>query len=142
MQQLTEIAVRALSPGTNDPYTARNVMTEIARPLRVVALHPDPPIRRLDDEGQLRVVLHLPTGEQVLDEVLDDLRANGVTQPHVVRAIVDLAARLGRGASPEIRGRLRTHADLVVEAWAHDAQAFDAERMRAHLARAEVLSRG
>lgn len=136
VQQLTEIAVRALSPGTNDPYTARNVLAEIARPLQVLTEHPAPLAGRCDDAGDLRLALCLPDGQTVVDEVFDDIRAHSVTQPHVVRAVVDLAARLSRTAPPDLRQRLRTHADLVVAAWAEQVPAFDEERMRDHLTRA------
>lgn len=136
LQQLTEIAVRALSPGTNDPYTARNALAEIARPLQVVTAHPAPMTGRCDENGRLRLVLWIPDGESLVDDVFDDLRAHSVREPHVVRAVVDLAARLHRTAPPELGLRLRTHADLLVEAWARDTQEFDRQRMRHHLAEA------
>lgn len=133
VQQLTEIAVRALSPGTNDPYTARNLLVELARPLQVVTSHPDPAAGRVDDEADLRLVLALPSGTDVVDDVFDDLRTHGVAEPHVVRAVIDLAARLRRTATPAVAERLRRHADLMVEAWSDGAADFDVERMRAHL---------
>ena len=136
IQQLTEIAVRALSPGTNDPYTARNVLAEIARPLQVVTEHPTPLTGRCDGDGDLRVALCLPDGQTVVDEVFDDIRAHAAGQPHVVRAVVDLAARLSRTAPPHLHQRLRTHADLAVASWAVAVPAFDERRMRDHLTQA------
>jgi uncharacterized membrane protein len=56
--QLVEIAVRALSPGINDPFTAMRCIDRIADALAVVARTSFPSPYRFDDEGHLRVITH------------------------------------------------------------------------------------
>ena len=55
VQQLTEMAVRALSPGTNDPYTAMNALDDLSVGLARLAGRPRPTALRRDDAGEPRV---------------------------------------------------------------------------------------
>jgi len=56
-RQLTEVALRALSPGINDPYTAVSCVYRIAAGLAEVARRPTPSRRLTDSEGVTRVEL-------------------------------------------------------------------------------------
>ena len=56
VQQLVEMAVRAVSPSTNDPYTARNVVEELACGLVPAMRHPAPGDGWVDDAGVVRLV--------------------------------------------------------------------------------------
>lgn len=137
LQQLVEMAVRALSPGTNDPYTAKNVTAELAAPLRRIVATAVPPLGRVDADGTLRLVLHHPRGTELVDAVFDDLRTHGVGDGSVVAATVALAGRIAPAATPQLRARLREHADLMVQAWERaDVPEFDRRRMQRHLAEA------
>jgi uncharacterized membrane protein len=78
-QELVEIAVRALSPGVNDPSTAINCMNWLGSALSTLVTRQTPPAYRYDDEGKLRVVYQPLTFVQFLDTLCDDLR------PHVKR---------------------------------------------------------
>ena len=66
-QQLTDVVVRALSPGINDPFTAINGIDELASGLAQLARQPRAAESRSDDSGMLRLVIPRPT----LDEILD-----------------------------------------------------------------------
>lgn len=68
---LEEMAVRALSPSTNDPYTAINALDQLAAGLVRFAGQPDPSERRYDREGRMRVVAPGVSLTNVLDHVLD-----------------------------------------------------------------------
>lgn len=46
VQQLVELAVRALSPGTNDPFTAQNALDDLTVGLALMAARPTPSPRR------------------------------------------------------------------------------------------------
>ena len=54
-QLLEEMAVRALSPSTNDPYTAINALDDLASGLIELAGRTAPSPYRLDEDGRLRV---------------------------------------------------------------------------------------
>jgi uncharacterized membrane protein len=74
LQQLVEIAARALSPGVNDPYTALASIDRIASALHHLAGREMPRAHRLDDRGHLRVIA-IPTAfPEFVDAAFDPLR--------------------------------------------------------------------
>lgn len=69
LRQLTEVALRALSPGINDPGTAINSLHALADLLAFrLAHHPSHTI--CDEKGILRLTTVEPTIEQVIEHVL------------------------------------------------------------------------
>lgn len=54
--QLLEVALRALSPGINDPFTAIDAVDRLAEGLDLLARREPPPSRWHDEDGMLRVV--------------------------------------------------------------------------------------
>lgn len=131
VQQLTEMAVRALSPGTNDPYTAVNALDDLSSALSSLAARVPPACARLDEDGRLR--LHAPRldVEQLVVPVLDSMRWYAASAPSVMHSTLDLVERVGtRAVSGAVRTRLVTHLGLLEDAFAgaghhaHDVQAF------------------
>ena len=58
VDELVEIMARALSPGVNDPFTAINCMQWLQQATHTMATSPQPDPRRLDEQGQLRVLTY------------------------------------------------------------------------------------
>lgn len=94
VQQLTEMAVRALSPGTNDPYTAIGALDALTPGLTAVCSRPSPAAGHLDDDGRLRVVLRPRPAHELVRPVFAAVRAWGHAYPTVVVAALHLADRL------------------------------------------------
>jgi uncharacterized membrane protein len=69
-QQLTDVVVRALSPGINDPFTAINGTDELARNLQMMARHAPRHGNLLDKQGELRVVAPLATLGELLHQTV------------------------------------------------------------------------
>lgn len=131
IQQLVEMAVRALSPGTNDPFTAQNAIEELGSGIAAIARGVEPPDGIADGDGELRLVLHRPRPVQLVDLVFDDLRAHGAQEMRVIRPAIQLAKRIAETGSPELAQRAWMHIDLLLDAFAaSDAPEFDIERMR------------
>lgn len=65
-QQLLEVALRALSPGVNEPFTALTVVDRLGQGLIALAQRTRPSALRLDDEGRVRVVAAPYTVEELL----------------------------------------------------------------------------
>ncbi len=130
VQQMVEMAVRAVSPSTNDPYTARNVVEELACGL-VPALRNDAPgAGWADDQGVVRLVWQLPSGADLVDLVYDDLRLYAAGDPAVVVAALRLAGRLLRVAGPEAAARVRIQVDeLLAAAERSGLTDFDFDRL-------------
>lgn len=74
--QLVEIAVRALSPGVNDPFTAITCVDRLGSALRRLAEREMPSAERRGKDGKLRVIAAGPTFPRVLEAAFDQIRQN------------------------------------------------------------------
>ena len=84
--QLTDIAVRALSPGVNDPTTACDVTVHIGNVLLAIWTREVPPTVRRD--GDRRVVAVRPTHAAYLARSIGPIRRYGAQDPEVLSSIV------------------------------------------------------
>lgn len=131
VQQLTELAVRALSPGTNDPFTAINALDDLSVGLSRLVGRETPSVTRLDDDGDLRVVAPAVEPAELVVGVLDAVRWNAPSAPSVMASALDLVRRVGGHArSAALRHLLAEHVDLLHQAFAsaghhpHDVERF------------------
>ena len=140
---LEEMAVRALSPSTNDPYTAINALDGLSAGLVLLSGRPTPSPCRYD-EGRLRVVAPAVTLTELTDHVLDAMRCYALEHPTVLHRTLRLVDQVG-SASPDVavRRSLERQVDRLREACAGgplqrcDADGLDrhAERVSASLRR-------
>lgn len=68
IDELVEIAARALSPGVNDPFTAVTCLDWIGAAMSDLAAREIPSHLRVDDDGALRVIAHPVTFERFLEQ--------------------------------------------------------------------------
>ncbi len=115
-ERLTEIAARALSPSTNDPFTAVNCIDELSALLvRFANVEPPSPYR-CDDEGRIRLIVVPVTFPELLREVYGPLRLYGAEHPAVLEGLLQALGRIGRGcARPDVHVALREVADAIGE---------------------------
>ena len=112
-----EIAVRALSPGINDPYTAAAVTDRLSASLcRLMGSElPDPVFR--DSRGAARVVRPVPTYSSLIGTGFDQIRQNGADKPLVAIHLLKGLARIAEHPSlPEQREALSAQARAVAQA--------------------------
>lgn len=69
-QQLTDVVVRALSPGINDPFTAINGIDELASAMALFSKRARVAEKRQGGDGVLRLVLPTPSVSEVLEETV------------------------------------------------------------------------
>lgn len=74
INQLVEIAVRALSPGINDPFTAVTAIDRLGSALVKLAQRRMPSAHRYDDQQRLRVVSPATTFPNLLAAALNQVR--------------------------------------------------------------------
>ncbi len=133
VQQLEEMAVRALSPSTNDPYTALNALDELSSGLALMASRPTPDPHRYDEEGRLRVVATRVTLVELVSRIFDAMRLYALAHPSVLHRTLLLAERIASRTQDESVHRcIHENADLLVDAFARtDPQPHDLEPLRA-----------
>jgi uncharacterized membrane protein len=84
-RQLVDIAVRALSPGVNDPTTAVEVLDRLHDLLRALVQRDIPEPVRMDESGQLRLVLPRPDFADYVQLSFEEIRLYGAGSVQVVR---------------------------------------------------------
>lgn len=85
---LTDVTLRALSPGINDPTTAVRSLDEVEGVLRGAAPLPLGPVEIAAGAGSL--VLRSPTWTDIVDLALLEVVGEGVKQPQVTRRLTAL----------------------------------------------------
>jgi uncharacterized membrane protein len=114
--QLVEIAVRALSPGVNDPFTAIACVDRLGSGLCRVAQREMPSSHRCDDDGTLRVVAPPITFEGIVDAAFNQIRQNSRANVAVsIRLLETIGTIATATVHPGHRAHLRRHADLVAK---------------------------
>lgn len=85
--QLASIAVRAMSPAINDPYTASAVVVHLGEALGLLGNRQMPSIYRYDSEGKLRVVAQRRDFDDLLRLAFDEIWHYGHSDPRVNRQL-------------------------------------------------------
>lgn len=114
VRQLVEVAVRALSPGINDPYTAMAVIDRLGAalcdlvPLRF-------PSGVLCHRGRPVLVTPVVDYDGLADAMLHMIRQNGATSPAVLIRMLDmLTSVVSCEHDPARVTTLQRHADIVL----------------------------
>ncbi|GAA4282937.1 hypothetical protein GCM10022261_04680 [Brevibacterium daeguense] len=134
-QQLVELAVRALSPSTNDPYTAINAVEEVAEGIATAVSRPRPG-NTIVEGGVPRVRYGTVGLEEIVDMPFDHIRPYAINHVPVLQALTDLAARIEIASiHPEITARARRHVEVLLEQLrASDPPPHDQHRIEQHVA--------
>lgn len=112
-RQLVDIAVRALSPGVNDPTTAVQALDQIHDLLRALARKRFPSRWLRDDAGLVRVVQRPFGWDAYLHLAFDEIRLYGRTSIHVVKRVRDIIEDLEAVAPPHRASALRRQRELL-----------------------------
>ena len=114
INQLVEIAVRALSPGINDPFTAIRCIDQISATLCRLARRDIPSSYRYDEQNQLRLAMPSLTFVDVTDAAFNQIRQYGRSSVAVtirlLAAIAVIAPFTYRAAD---RAALRRQAQMI-----------------------------
>lgn len=133
-RQLVDIALRALSPGINDPTTAREALVHIGSLLRGLLSCDLPPAVIEGSHGRRVERPQDPTHDDFVNVAFDQIRVAGARQPSVCIALLevigDLVAELERSDNRNGLAALRRQARLVIAGvGASDALTEDKERV-------------
>jgi uncharacterized membrane protein len=114
VRQLVEIALRALSPGINDPYTANAVVDRLTLSIAYMMTRGEAQSIWQDGDGKVRLVTPVSTFEGVTDEAFNQIRQQAL--PAVLIRMADNIGELLEQADKAHRPALEKHLKLVVDA--------------------------
>lgn len=114
IDQLVEVAVRALSPGVNDPFTAINCIDRLGAALIDLAGRTIPSRLRYDEAGRLRIVTDASTVDGMVDAAFHQIRQASRSDEAVTLRLLETIAAVGRRTEDaEFRAALMRHAELI-----------------------------
>ncbi len=87
--QIVEIALRAMSPGVNDPNTAVTCVNWLADSLRVLAQNPAGNPAHLDSQGNLRVIEKVNDFERIVSTAYGAIRQVARNSPMLTIAMLN-----------------------------------------------------
>jgi len=123
IRHLVEVAVRALSPGVNDPFTAMAVIDRLRGGLARLANRQMPPEKLQDRSGITRILRRVTTYSGAVDAALDQIRQAGSEKPailiHLLEAISGIVAHT---QVEEQRDALARHVSLIRAAGLRDVK--------------------
>jgi len=91
---LVEIALRALSPGINDPQTAMTCIDRLTEALAEIMAEREPPSLVPDAEGVIRLIVRPATFEGVISAAFNPIRHAGRDHARVLRRLAESLAVL------------------------------------------------
>jgi uncharacterized membrane protein len=114
VNQLTEMAVRAMSPAINDPFTAMTCLDHIGHGLAHFARQGEMGSHYYNRDGKLRLIMEPVTLAELLGAAFDMLRHASCDNASVLLRMLDVIELIGREAkSPEAHRLLLEHACLI-----------------------------
>lgn len=113
---LVDIAIKALSPGINDPTTAAQALDQIEDLLLMLAGRRLPDGVYRDGGGEVRLLYRTPSWEEYLDLAFTEILTYGADSPQVVRRLRKVLRSI-RSAVPAWRiEAIDEHSQLLEEA--------------------------
>jgi uncharacterized membrane protein len=130
IRQLVEIAVRALSPGINDPFTAIAVLDRLTHSIRCAMRRGPAQDVWADDDGRIRVVVPVSTFDGIVDAAFHQIRQVSGGLPAVLIRLVDNLVELAALADHDQKQTLFRHLRLALNAGRRDiAEPADLQSM-------------
>ncbi|MGY1608444.1 MULTISPECIES: DUF2254 domain-containing protein [unclassified Geodermatophilus] len=131
LRKVVDIAVRALSPGTNDPTTAVHALSHVSALLGHLVTHPPGTRAFRDEAGVVRVLLPQWDVHALVRLGLEEPLHFAEGQPAVLRRIAGLLRELAWRAPRDALDRdLRRYHDRVVRLAAESTDVDEAETAR------------
>jgi uncharacterized membrane protein len=132
IQQLVEIALRAISPGINDPFTAIRCIDRLSAGLCYLVQRQFPSPYRYDYDNQLRVMVPSLDFEGIVGQAFNQIRQYGKSDAAVtIRLLEAIALVASHTQNPQHREVLRRHADMI-ERGSHEGLPESQDRKDVH----------
>ena len=137
VRQLSDVALKAMSPGINDPTTAHDAISHLGTVLADL-LGRQPPAQRLSgQEGKVLLVPRATTHSQLVGLAFDEVRIASAEQPTVLIYLLDVLDQVEQSLTgldrPSAVEALRGQASLI-RAMNEEADVPDPDRERVRVA--------
>jgi uncharacterized membrane protein len=133
VNQLTEMAVRAMSPAINDPFTAMTCLDHVCDGLVKFIRQGEKGSHYTDRDGRLRLLLEPVTFDDLLSAAFDMLRHASCDNASVLLHMLAVIDALGHEAkAPEARQLLLRHVSLI-QAESQAGDLIEQDRQAIHL---------
>jgi uncharacterized membrane protein len=117
IHQLVEVAIRALSLGVNDPYTAMACVDQLGSALCYLAKKKFPPLYRFDEQDKPRLQMKPLTYSGMLNAAFDQIRQYGRTSIAVtIRLLETLTLIAEQTRHPDQRRAIHRQANMILRA--------------------------
>jgi uncharacterized membrane protein len=113
---LSDIGVRALSPGINDPTTAMHAIDRLTEVLAARARQGEPDPVRTSPDGRVRLVVRDTPFERAAGVAFDQIRLFGAANPAILKRLLESVLDLATVVDGPDRGALRAQADATLRA--------------------------
>ncbi|MCL4804326.1 MAG: DUF2254 domain-containing protein [Anaerolineae bacterium] len=114
VNQLVEMAVRAMSPAINDPFTAMTCLDHIGNGLTLFVRQGEESLNTYDRDGRLRLIFEPVTFAELLSTAFDMLRHCSCDNADVLLHMLAVINDIGQETkTAEARRLLRHHAGLI-----------------------------
>jgi uncharacterized membrane protein len=131
LERQADIAIRALSPGINDPLTAIDCLERLTEALDRLAARRLPSAHRFDDKGNLRVVAAAVSFTDLLAASIGLVREYTRDSAIVTIKVIDVLARLAQRARRDAdRQALREQLNAIACCPHEQLSIYDRERVR------------
>ncbi len=135
IRQLSDVALKAMSPGINDPTTAHDAISHLGTVLSDLLCRQPPAQRRSGQDGQELLVPHATTHPQLVGLAFDEVRIASAEQPTVLIYLLEVLHQVEESLAhldhPSAVEALRRQAALIREMnEGADVPAPDRERVR------------
>jgi uncharacterized membrane protein len=116
MSQLIEIAVRALSPGINDPFTALRCIDRLGTAFYRLVQRPMPSPLRFAGDHRLRIIFKPVSFAEMLGDASNQIRQHAVSSLAVSKRMLEVLGEIAEVAGrAEDRAAIRLHAQLIAD---------------------------
>ena len=115
INQLVEIALRAISPAVNDPFTAIRCIDRLSAGLSSLAQRQFPSPYRYDKAQNLRVIAQVVTFERLIDQAFNPIRQYAQSDSAVTVCLLVAITRIAEANRYTIyQCILRHHAEMIL----------------------------
>lgn len=141
VNQLVEMAVRAMSPAINDPFTAMTCLDHLGDGLVRFVRQEERGRQHYDREGRLRLVLEPVNFAELVDAAFDMLRHASCDNASVLLHMLAVIDVIGREAqAPAARQLLQRHVRLI-QAESQAGQLIEQDRESIHRSSEALLTK-